>query len=31
MKLQGSDTSAITVCFCLLMLAIDQDIQVNIL
>lgn len=27
--LQGSETSAITVCFCLLMLAIHQDIQVS--
>jgi cytochrome P450 family 4 len=27
---QGSETSGITVCFCLLMLAIHQDIQVSL-
>lgn len=28
---QGSETSGITVCFCLLMLAIHQDIQVRLI
>jgi len=28
-KLQGSETSTITVCFCLLMLAIHPEIQVS--
>lgn len=29
MNLQGSETGSITLCFCILLLAIHQDIQVS--